>query len=117
MAEEETGKFHERVIAVVRRVPRGRVASYKLVGTVAGYPRAARFVGRVMRLARGAPWWRIVAQDGRIVIMDPALRREQVMRLEAEGIPVSAEGRVDYERFAWRPRSSSPSAGKTPRRG
>lgn len=114
---DEEGKFHERVFAVVRRVPRGRVASYKLVGTLAGYPRAARFVGRVMRLARGAPWWRVVAQDGRIVIMDPELRREQVDRLEAEGIPVSPEGRVDYERFAWRPRSAPPPPRKARRGG
>ena len=103
--EDRSGKFHERVFAVVRRIPRGRVASYKMVGELAGYPRAARFVGRVMRLGRGLPWWRVLAQDGRIVIMDPDYRREQTLRLEAEGVPVSQDGRVDFAKHAWRPRA------------
>ena len=102
--EPEPAKFHERVAAVVRRIPRGRVASYGMVAALAGHPRGARFVGRALRLGRGLPWWRVLAQDGRIVIMDPALRVEQVMRLEAEGVPVSGEGRVDFGRHAWRPR-------------
>lgn len=97
-------KYHEAVFAVVRRIPKGRVASYKMVAEQAGFPRTARFVGRALRLGRGLPWWRVLAHDGRIVIMDPDFRREQVMRLEAEGVPVSAQGKVDMERHAWRPR-------------
>ena len=100
-------KFHEEVFRVVRRIPKGRVASYGLVARVAGHPRAARQVGMVMRLGRGLPWWRVVAQDGRIVIQNPEFRIEQALRLEAEGIRV-VEGRVDYERHAWRPRVKAP---------
>ena len=95
--------FLDSVCAAVKRVPKGRVASYGLIGEVAGYPRAARHVGRVMRMCSRAPWWRIIAADGRIVIQNPEYRIEQVARLEAEGVPV-VEGRVDYARYAWRPR-------------
>ena len=36
---------YERIYDVVRRIPRGRVATYGMVAMVAGYPRAARFAG------------------------------------------------------------------------
>lgn len=98
--------FLDRVCAAVKRVPKGRVASYGLIGEVAGFPRAARHVGRVMRMCAGVPWWRVIAADGRIVIQNPEWRAEQYARLEAEGVPV-VEGRVDYARYAWRPRLSS----------
>lgn len=104
MAQESQVPFHAAVFAVVRRIPKGRVASYKMVGTLAGYPRSARFVGRALRFGKRLPWWRVVAQDGRIVIGEPHLRLEQMMRLRAEGVEVSDEGRLDFGRFAWRPR-------------
>lgn len=104
-AKKEPRKFHEDVFAAVRRIPRGRVASYGLIAKVAGYPRAARQVGMVMRLGRGLPWHRVIAQDGRIVISNPQWRMEQILRLQLEGIEVSPEGAVDYERYAWRPRA------------
>lgn len=95
--------FVDRVSAVVKRIPKGRVASYGLVGEVAGYPRAARHVGRVMRLCSGCPWWRVLAADGRIVIQNPEGRREQLALLASEGVAV-VEGKVDYRRHAWKPR-------------
>jgi methylated-DNA-protein-cysteine methyltransferase related protein len=104
-APDEGASFRERVWAAVRRIPRGRVASYKLVGEVAGYPRSARFVGRAMHLSKATdlPWHRVVAADGRIVIRDPGLRLEQVTRLRLEGVEVRESGRLDYARYAWHP--------------
>ena len=100
-------RFSDRVFDVVRRIPRGKVASYGLVATLAGSPRAARQVGMVMRLSHGLPWWRVLAADGRIVIQNPEYRFAQHAKLEAEGIPVR-DGRVDYERFKWKPRGAAP---------
>ena len=99
--------FKERVFEVVRRIPRGKVASYGLVAELAGAPRAARQVGMVMRLGHGLPWWRVLAKDGRIVIQNPEFRFAQHAKLEAEGIPVR-DGRVDYDAFKWKPRGRSP---------
>lgn len=111
---ESVAEFAERVFAAVRRIPRGRVASYGLVAEVAGHPRAARQVGMVMRLGKGIPWWRVVAQDGRIVIADPQWKTEQATRLEAEGVSVRGM-RVDYERFAWQPKPSPAPRARPPR--
>lgn len=104
-------RFMDRVFAVVKRIPRGKVASYGLVAELAGSPRAARQVGMVMRLGHGLPWWRVIAADGRIVIQNPEYRFAQHAKLEAEGIPVVA-GRVDYERFKWKPAGARPRPAK-----
>lgn len=99
--------YPQAIARVTKRIPKGRVASYKMVATLAGYPRTARFVSGALRLGRGLPWWRVIAQDGRIAITNPAGRREQQERLKAEGVAVSAEGRVDMGRYQWRPRAPS----------
>ncbi|HUR69018.1 MAG TPA: MGMT family protein [Candidatus Thermoplasmatota archaeon] len=97
-----TTPFFQRVHDVVRKIPRGKVASYGLVAELAGSPRSARMVGYALRVGHGLPWWRVLAKDGRIVIQDPEYRFAQYAKLEAEGIPIR-EGYVDYDQFAWRP--------------
>ena len=113
-------KFHEAVYAVVRRIPRGRVASYGMVAAMAGHPRAARYVGHALRLGRGLPWWRVLGADGSIRIVNPEWRVEQVERLRREGVEVDGEGFVDFERHVWRPRvprGRAGPAGRTRRGG
>lgn len=97
--------FHERVWAVVARIPRGKVASYADVGLYAGFPRAARHVARVMKIAKGAefPWHRVVGANGEVRITNPPLRAEQIRRLKKEGVPVDERGRFPYATFAWKP--------------
>ena len=45
----EASDFTRRVIAVIRRIPPGRVASYGDVAALAGRPRAYRAVGNILR--------------------------------------------------------------------
>ena len=63
-----TRAFTARVLAVVRRIPPGRVASYGQVAEMAGYPRAARAVGNVMRECHSpdVPCHRVIAAGGRL---------------------------------------------------
>lgn len=98
-------EFHDAIFAVVRRIPKGRVASYGMVAALAGYPRAARYVGHALRVGHKLPWWRVLGADGSIRIVNPEWRVEQVERLKKEGVAVDGEGFVDMERHAWRPRS------------
>ena len=60
--------FTRAVLAVVRRIPAGRVATYGDVAARAGRPRAARAVGNIMRTcaAPGVPCHRVVAAGGRL---------------------------------------------------
>ena len=94
----------ERILAAVRRIPRGHVCTYGNVAEVAGLPRRARLVGTVLRqtpAGRGLPWFRVMNAGGRISFptgSDAYVRQRK--RLEAEGI-VFVGGRVDLQRYGW----------------
>src|SRR5687767_12355376 len=62
------GRFRQRVLFAVRRIPTGRVATYGDVARAAGAPRAARAVGNIMKGCRvaGVPCHRVVAAGGRL---------------------------------------------------
>ena len=78
--------FEERVIAVLRRLRSGDVATYGEIAAEVGSPGAARAVGNVLARVDGLPWWRVVTADGRLV---PGQEREHARRLRAEGVQVS----------------------------
>jgi methylated-DNA-protein-cysteine methyltransferase-like protein len=92
------------IIAIVRKIPRGRVTTYGSVATRAGLPRQARLVGKVLAglpQDSGVPWQRVVAAGGRIAFPSgsPA-RGRQISRLRADGIDAAC-GRVDLARHGW----------------
>jgi len=96
--------FARAVWRLVRRIPRGRVATYGQIAALLGRPRAARAVGWAMRRCPGdVPWHRVVNASGGI---SPRARMEgmltQRMRLTGEGVPLR-RGRVPLERYRWRP--------------
>lgn len=95
----------QAVLAVVRSIPPGRVATYGQVAKEAGLGRRARFVGRVMaRLPEGSdvPWHRVVRAGGEIAFPAGSEgRRRQRSRLEAEGVAFDGE-KIDMLRCGWR---------------
>lgn len=106
------GDRNSRVYAVVRRIPRGRVASYGQVAAWAGLGRGARQVGYALHaLPQGSdvPWHRVVNAQGRVSPRSthgPAL--EQRIRLELEGVRFDAGGRIAMDRFRWTEGPASP---------
>ena len=96
----------EKIRATVRRVPPGSVATYGQIAAEAGAPRRARLVGQVLRrLPSGSevPWHRIINARGELSLPagSDAWRRQRT-RLEGEGIVFRA-GRIDLDRYGWRP--------------
>jgi methylated-DNA-protein-cysteine methyltransferase related protein len=82
--ERPTGYFL-RVRAAVRRIPKGKVATYGQVAEAAGFPGTARQVAWALRNASGLPWHRVVGAGGKILLAgEPGA--EQRMRLAAEGV-------------------------------
>lgn len=92
------------ILAVVKRIPRGRVSTYGDVADVAGLPRRARLVGTVLRRTsapRNLPWHRVLNAGGRISFPPGSDAHAcQRRRLEAEGV-VFVGGRIDLRRYGW----------------
>lgn len=110
---------HMCILAVVRRIPRGRVATYGQVAVLAGLPRQPRLVGYALHAlpsATAVPWHRVINARGMIStrsIGDGSL--SQRLLLEREGVSFDAGGRVRLDRFQWRP-SPRPASIKTTKR-
>jgi methylated-DNA-protein-cysteine methyltransferase related protein len=101
-------RSYQRIYAVVRRVPRGRVATYGQVAVLAGLPGHARQVGYALHaLAQGTrlPWHRVINAKGEVSRRRrPGEELSQRMLLEREGVRFDARGRVALARVGWRPR-------------
>jgi O-6-methylguanine DNA methyltransferase len=94
--------FALRVVAILRRIPAGRVTTYGAIAGMAGRPGAARAVGTIMRLARepGLPYHRVIAAGGRVggygsnPHLKPAL-------LRAEGHVIRGRRLVGFADVLW----------------
>jgi len=96
--------FRERVYALVRQIPRGRVMTYGQLAALAGNPRAARIVGGVAHFGDpDLPWQRVVNKQGGLASGYPGGRRGHAEHLKAEGIEVSYDYYVDVEKLLWSP--------------
>jgi methylated-DNA-protein-cysteine methyltransferase-like protein len=99
----------ERIYAQVRKIPRGKVATYGQIASLAGLEGQARQVGYAMAAIPASstiPWHRVINAQGRV-----SMRREgpggsiiQQQLLEREGVVFDGGGRVSLARFGWKPR-------------
>jgi len=102
-----TDRFFRRVYALVREIPRGRVATYGQVASMLGVPRGARAVGWALRALPGdeagrVPWHRVVGAGGRISPRPGPGPQVQRRLLEGEGVTFGS-GRVDLARHGLLP--------------
>jgi methylated-DNA-protein-cysteine methyltransferase-like protein len=102
---------YELIYGVVRRIPKGRVATYGQVAALADRPGHARQVGYALHALReddrALPWHRVINARGECSARsEPGCEQIQQQMLEREGVGFDAGGRVDLERHRWRPRSS-----------
>ena len=99
---------YQLIYNVVRRIPRGRVATYGQIATLAGLDGHARQVGYALNaLPDGTvvPWHRVVNAAGRISTRaTPGGELVQQLLLAKEGVRLDARGRIPLERARWRPR-------------
>ena len=87
----------EKVWEVVRRIPRGKVATYGAVAEAAGFPGASRQVVWALRASKGPlPWHRVVGAGGKILLPGEA-GQEQRLRLATERVKFLGN-RVDMAR-------------------
>ena len=79
--------------------------TYGQIAALCGNPRAARIVGGVAHWGdTNLPWQRVVHKDGALATGYPGGTEGHKQHLEAEGVPVSKDYRVDVEKLLWRPK-------------
>jgi methylated-DNA-protein-cysteine methyltransferase related protein len=98
-------QFSERVIKIIKDIPRGNVMTYGQIARVAGSPRAARQVVRILHSMSEKyqlPWHRVVNSKGEVAIKDEETNMTQRRLLEKEGVKFSF-GRVDLQASIYSP--------------
>jgi methylated-DNA-protein-cysteine methyltransferase related protein len=96
---------YRRIYRVVKRIPKGRVATYGLIARLAGRPGAARTVGWALSALpddADVPWWRVLNASGRISL-PPRDHGAVVQRalLLREGVRFAPGGAVNLTLFGW----------------
>jgi methylated-DNA-protein-cysteine methyltransferase-like protein len=101
---ETDAGFRERVLALVAQIPEGRVMSYGQIAALSGQPRAARIVGGIAHYGpTDLPWHRVVNKQGGLAVGYYGGVEGQRQMLEAEGVVVSEDFKVDIARLSWSP--------------
>ena len=100
----EAGRY-PRIYAIVRQIPRGRVATYGQIAAIEGSS-SARMVGYAMAALSGSdravPWQRVLNRAGAVSERSGGGGTSRQRRaLEAEGVLFDAAGRIDLDTFGW----------------
>jgi len=104
------GITYDRIYSVVRRIPKGRVATYGQIACLAGIPRQPRQIGYALAALRDhlpVPWHRVVNSKGEISQRsEPGFEERQRILLQSEGVVFDVNGRISLSRFRWRPKDA-----------
>ena len=102
--------LYRQIYAVIRKVPRGHVATYGQVAELAGIPGGGRIAGASLKVSKPEdqlPWQRIVGKAsitrGRVAIHDPVGAAIQRGLLEEEGVHIADTGLIDLGVYGWLP--------------
>jgi methylated-DNA-protein-cysteine methyltransferase-like protein len=98
---------YERIYDQVRSVPKGRVATYGQIASLAGMYGQSRLVGYALNALKDGsdvPWHRVINSRGRVSTRsDLHWERLQRVLLEAEGVVFSRGGKIPLDEFLWDP--------------
>ena len=100
-----TNNFYNNVYNTVKKIPKGKVATYGQIAALCGAPKASRVVGSALHhnpeLVK-TPCHRVVNRFGGLA---PAFafggKDVQRMLLESEGVKVNEDDSVDLSEYLW----------------
>lgn len=98
--------FTEYVIDIILNIPIGKVMTYGQIASLAGNPKSARQVARIlhsMSKKYELPWHRVVNAKGNIVIKNKDINLTQQILLESENIVVNEKGNIDLKKHQYIP--------------
>ncbi len=104
--------FYAQVWEIVRKIPRGKIASYGQIAKMLPLPAgvdgetflefgALWVSGAVAASPNDVPWQRVVNSKGEISERDGVAARRQRLLLQDEGVPFNPRGRIDMKKYGW----------------
>ncbi len=97
-------QFTINVKHLIRQIPEGRVSTYGLIAAMAGNPRAARQVARILHTSSKKdhlPWYRVINRSGRISLKPGNGYELQKQLLKKEGVVFDETDAIDFKQFLW----------------
>lgn len=94
--------FTERVVDIIRNIPKGKVMTYGQIAALAGNPRGARQVVRVLHSLsekHNLPWHRVINSKGEIGLKDYESNNMQKVLLQNEGIKFTKQNKINLNEF------------------
>lgn len=99
-------EFALKVIEQTKRIPKGKVATYKQIGELAGKSHASRGVGWILHSCATRyklPWQRVINSQGKISFKkDTHNFRRQKKLLETEGVVFKNTDSIDLQKYQWK---------------
>jgi methylated-DNA-protein-cysteine methyltransferase-like protein len=96
--------FSYRIKEIIKSVPRGKVATYGQIATIAGHPKGARLVSYILHSSSkkdNLPWHRIINRKGMISLKKGYGYEIQYQLLKDEGISFDDYATIDLKKFGW----------------
>jgi len=99
-------EFSKQVMSFIKKVPKGKVATYGQIAKLAGKPQGSRGVAWILNSSSEAhdlPWHRIINSKGQISFPKASSSyRKQKALLEKEGVQFDKSGQIDMKVFQWK---------------
>ncbi len=109
MMTKNSGSFNrfplsQRIKEIIKKIPRGKVATYGQIAAFAGNPRASRLVVWTLNSSsqiEKLPWHRVINSRGRISLQPGQGYEIQKMLLQKEGIKFEEDDSIDLKKYLW----------------
>lgn len=98
--------FTKKVMEMINKIPKGKVATYKQIAELAGKPQGSRGVAWILHSCSTTyklPWHRVLNSQGKISFdIQSHNFRQQKKRLESEGVIFIGQGQLSLTKFQWK---------------
>ena len=101
----QKGKLFHKILNTVQQIPKGKVATYGQIATIAGTqnPRLVGFALATLKEGTDVPWFRVINSRGEISFPEQSDGfKIQYSLLQNEGIIFDTKNRINLEQFGWK---------------
>ncbi|MNJ91283.1 methylated-DNA--protein-cysteine methyltransferase [compost metagenome] len=103
-------EFSSKVIGHIKKIPKGRVATYGQIAKLAGKPQGSRGVAWILHsctVSHKLPWYRVLNSKGKISFpVATSLYKKQKKLLLQEGVAFKENDQIDMGQFQWKKKTS-----------